>query len=86
MLRYVTPLAQDSQGKSTGLGCYGLCLTAVTLSSGPQFTHLSEGYHGNPLDFLRCCGQELAKTMSNVVIGKKPEDNEGQGREGDGYR
>lgn len=86
MLRYVTPLAQDSQGKSAGLGCCGLCLTAVTLSSGPQFTHLSEGYHGNPLDFLRCCGQELTKTISNVVIRKKPEDNEGQGREGDGYR
>lgn len=45
---------------------------AVTLSSGPRFNHLSEGSRGNPFDFLGCCGQKLVKTMSSVLVRKKP--------------
>lgn len=58
----------------------------MTLSSGPQFPHLSEGYHGNPSGLLGCCEQKLVKTMSSVVVREKQQDKEGQGGEGDGYK
>lgn len=58
----------------------------MTLSSGPQFTHLSEGYSGNPFYLVGCLEQALVKTMSSVTFRKRQEDTEGQERGGEGYR
>lgn len=54
----------------------------MTLCSGPQFTHLSEGYSGNPFYLVGCLEQALVKTMSNVALGRDKRTLKGR-REGE---